>query len=144
MDPRAYLNVMGEVVGYFVDTFEPMTSMIVYHGNHMLITCSEISLKTTQTTTMVHIGGEHDTLYTLVMGNPDPPNPNEPSMRESVSWIVTNIIGGTSSAQGCCKDIGTHCLIIPRCKNPENYPYEYEVWLLQEAVNLALIYSLKD
>lgn len=92
VNPRAYLNTMGEVVGDFVDPFEPTVSMTVYYGNRLLVTCSELSLTTAQTIPMVHIGGEKDAWYTLVMVNPDAPNPSEPSMREVVSWFVSHSI----------------------------------------------------
>ncbi|GKA70786.1 flowering locus T-like protein, partial [Tanacetum coccineum] len=31
-------------------------------------------------------------LYALILIDPDAPNPNEPFLKEVVSWIVTNIL----------------------------------------------------
>nr|GEV15716.1 hypothetical protein [Tanacetum cinerariifolium] len=39
--------------------------------------------------------GNPNELYALVLIDPDAPNPNEPFLKEVVSWIVTNIPGGS-------------------------------------------------
>ncbi|KAJ0681539.1 putative phosphatidylethanolamine-binding protein [Helianthus annuus] len=100
MDPRAYFDVINDVVGNFMDPFVPTVTVTAYFGDHRLTNCSELRLTTAQIAPRVVIGGNQDELYTLIMVDPDAPNPNEPSSREVVLWIVTNIPGGTSTAEG--------------------------------------------
>ncbi|KAF5759901.1 putative phosphatidylethanolamine-binding protein [Helianthus annuus] len=100
MDPRAYFDVINDVVGNFMDPFVPTVTVTAYFGDHRLTNCSELRLATAQIAPRVVIGGNQDELYTLIMVDPDAPNPNEPSSREVVLWIVTNIPGGTSTAEG--------------------------------------------
>ncbi|KAF7125093.1 hypothetical protein RHSIM_Rhsim12G0139500 [Rhododendron simsii] len=62
--------VVGRVIGDVVDMFVPSVTMNVYFD------------------------ARH------VMTDPDAPSPSEPSMREWVHWIVTDIPGGTGPTEG--------------------------------------------
>ncbi|KAI7751322.1 hypothetical protein M8C21_002882 [Ambrosia artemisiifolia] len=100
MNSRASSDVITRVLHGVVEPFVPTVTMMVYYGNHRLINGSELRLSVAEITPRVLIGGEHDELYTLIMIDPDAPNPDEPALREVVTWIVTNIPGGESSTQG--------------------------------------------
>ncbi|KAK9075137.1 hypothetical protein SSX86_003457 [Deinandra increscens subsp. villosa] len=137
MNPSAYYDVTGVVVGDFMDPFVPTVAMNVYFGNHRLINSSELRLSLAQITPRVVIGGEHDGLYTLVMINPDAPNPNEPSLREFVVWIVTNISSGASS------DLGTE--FVPYdVPNPEVGVQRYVMLLYKQKSVLNRIEPLQS
>lgn len=43
-------------------------------------------------------GTERNKLYTLIMSDPDPPDPAKPIYREWLHWIVTNIPGAEGEA----------------------------------------------
>lgn len=42
------------------------------------------------------IGAQAGKLYTLVMSDPDPPDPKAPIYREWLHWLIVNIPGGTA------------------------------------------------
>nr|WRK13950.1 flowering locus T-like protein 5 [Diospyros sp. 'deyangshi'] len=49
----------------------------------------------------VDIGGDDlRNFYTLIMVDPDAPSPNDPSLREYLHWMVTDIPGTTSASFG--------------------------------------------
>ncbi|KAL8233213.1 hypothetical protein R6Q57_002991 [Mikania cordata] len=98
--PRGHFDVMTSVVGDFMEPFVPTITMTAYYGNRRLINSSELRLPLAQIAPTVCIGGEHNEHYTLVLINPDAPNPSDASLKERVSWIITNVPGGMSSTQG--------------------------------------------
>ncbi|GMH17074.1 hypothetical protein Nepgr_018915 [Nepenthes gracilis] len=88
--------VVGRVVGDVVDVFVPTVKMSVYFGTKHVTSGCTIKPSMAASPPNVLIAGHSDTLYTLVMTDPDAPSPSEPSMREWVHWIVTDIPGGNS------------------------------------------------
>ncbi|XP_024969011.1 protein MOTHER of FT and TFL1 homolog 2-like [Cynara cardunculus var. scolymus] len=100
MSSSAYLDALRDVLGGVVEPFVPMITMTVYYGTNKLTNGRELNVSMVKATPRVLIGGNPDELYTLVMIDPDAPNPNEPELKELVSWIVTNIPGGKSCAEG--------------------------------------------
>ncbi|XP_060959069.1 protein VERNALIZATION 3-like isoform X2 [Cannabis sativa] len=49
----------------------------------------------------VHIGGQDlRTFYTLLMVDPDAPNPSDPNLREYLHWLVIDIPGSTGPSFG--------------------------------------------
>ncbi|GJW32327.1 phosphatidylethanolamine-binding protein PEBP [Tanacetum coccineum] len=74
--------------------------MSVYYENRKVTNGCELHTLTAQTTPRVVIGGKGDEKYTLIMSDSDDPNYNEQSSQENLSWLVINIPGGTTCAQG--------------------------------------------
>nr|ANS56334.1 MFT-like protein [Cycas revoluta] len=93
--------VVGRVVGEVIDMFVPSVEAAVYYGSKQVTNGCEIKPSATVQRPTVQIRRTYDkTLYTLVMTDPDAPSPSEPSMREYVHWVVTDIPGGTDACQG--------------------------------------------
>ncbi|KAL4557399.1 hypothetical protein LXL04_035575 [Taraxacum kok-saghyz] len=102
MGSSAYWQVIGEVLGDMdmAQHFVPRVPMYIYYGIGKVISGCELNASDVKNVPRVYIGGESDELYTLIMIDPDAPNPNEPCLKQVVSWIVTNIHGPTSYTQG--------------------------------------------
>ncbi|XP_022849824.1 protein MOTHER of FT and TFL1 [Olea europaea var. sylvestris] len=92
--------VVGRVIGDVVDMFVPSVSMHVYYGAKHVTNGCDIKPSMAIAPPRVTITGHPANLYTLVMTDPDAPSPSEPTMREWVQWIVTDIPGCTNVAQG--------------------------------------------
>ncbi|XP_021736432.1 protein MOTHER of FT and TFL1 [Chenopodium quinoa] len=92
--------VVGRVIGDVVDMFVPSVSMSVYFGAKHVTNGCTIKPSIAVDPPRLLIGGHSDVLYTLVMTDPDAPSPSEPSMRELVHWIVTDIPGCASTSCG--------------------------------------------
>ncbi|KAL4557380.1 hypothetical protein LXL04_035556 [Taraxacum kok-saghyz] len=100
MDAITYLDTIRYAIRNVVRPFVPTVAMRVYFGINVLINSCVLETSVVQNAPTVHIGGQPNELYTLVMVDPDAPNPNEPHFRQLVSWIVTNIPGWGSCEQG--------------------------------------------
>eukprot|EP00246_Nothoceros_aenigmaticus_P017245 TRINITY_DN82_c0_g1_i5.p1 TRINITY_DN82_c0_g1~~TRINITY_DN82_c0_g1_i5.p1 ORF type:complete len:142 (+),score=8.85 TRINITY_DN82_c0_g1_i5:398-823(+) len=94
--------VVGRVIGDVIDLFVPTISMSVYYNVRQVNNGCEIKPSATTSPPSVQIAGRtsSDSYFTLVMTDPDAPSPSEPSMREWVHWIVTNIPASTDVSQG--------------------------------------------
>nr|ANS56349.1 MFT-like protein [Sciadopitys verticillata] len=94
--------VVGRVVGDVIDLFVPSVDMAVYYGAKQVTNGCEIKPSTTVNRPNVQIAGRYyeDSLYTLVMTDPDAPSPSEPNLREWIHWLVTDIPGATDPSQG--------------------------------------------
>ncbi|KAA8542793.1 hypothetical protein F0562_023945 [Nyssa sinensis] len=92
--------VVGRVIGDVVDIFVPSVSLSVYYGSKHVTNGCNIKPSVAASLPRVVIPGHTDKLFTLVMTDPDAPSPSEPSMREWVHWIVTDIPGNTSPTRG--------------------------------------------
>ncbi|XP_073056397.1 protein MOTHER of FT and TFL1-like [Primulina eburnea] len=92
--------VVGRVIGDVVDMFVPTVNMSVCYGSKHVTNGCDIKPSMAATPPRVLISGHPTDLYTLVMTDPDAPSPSEPSMREWIQWIVTDIPGCTNVAGG--------------------------------------------
>ncbi|CAL9110670.1 unnamed protein product [Musa textilis] len=83
--------VVGNVVGDVLDPFVKSASMKITY-NKELTSGSELKPSMVATEPRVEIRG-HTTrfLYTLVMVDPDAPSPSNPTKREYLHWLVTDI-----------------------------------------------------
>ncbi|XP_052181652.1 protein MOTHER of FT and TFL1-like isoform X2 [Diospyros lotus] len=97
----------------------PSVTMEVFFGTECVTNGSNIKPSIAVNPPGITISGQHSELFTLVMTDPDAPNPSEPSMREWVHWIVTDIPGGKDLTQGnevvsygpLCPAIGIHRVV---------------------------------
>ncbi|MCO5556443.1 hypothetical protein L7F22_009992 [Adiantum nelumboides] len=92
--------VVGRVIGDVIDNFTPSAEMVVSYPIRQVSNGCEIKTTALVERPRVQIGGSYDSLYTLVMVDPDAPSPSEPSSREWVHWIVTDIPAGGDASQG--------------------------------------------
>ncbi|XP_039067958.1 protein MOTHER of FT and TFL1-like [Hibiscus syriacus] len=96
VDPLVVCRVIGDVI----DMFVPTVTMSVYYGSKHVSNGCDIKPSMAINPPKVAIDGISDQLFTLVMTDPDAPSPSEPSMREWVHWIVSDIPGGSNPTRG--------------------------------------------
>nr|AZL87181.1 mother of FT and TFL1-like 1 [Petunia x hybrida] len=95
--------VVGKVIGDVLDMFVPVVEFTVeYYGSKQISNGVEINPAAAAQKPRVHIQGSRDSsnLYTLVMADPDAPSPSEPTYREWLHWIVTDIPEGGDASEG--------------------------------------------
>ncbi|KAJ1686155.1 hypothetical protein LUZ63_017545 [Rhynchospora breviuscula] len=93
--------VLGNVVGDIVDPFYPSASFKVFFNNKEMTSGSELKPSQVAIEPRVQIGGrDMRTLYTLVMVDPDAPSPSNPTKREYLHWLVTDIPETTNASFG--------------------------------------------
>ncbi|KAJ1274884.1 hypothetical protein BS78_05G093900 [Paspalum vaginatum] len=93
--------VVGHVVGDIVDPFITTASLRVFYNNKEMTNGSELKPSQVMNEPRVHISGnDMRTLYTLVMVDPDAPSPSNPTKRENLHWLVTDIPETTDASFG--------------------------------------------
>ncbi|KAK4571693.1 hypothetical protein RGQ29_030205 [Quercus rubra] len=93
---------VGRVVGEVVDIFTPSIRLnVIYNSNKQVANGHEFKPSVIISKPRVEIGGDDmRTAYTLIMTDPDAPSPSDPSLREHLHWMVTNIPGTTDASFG--------------------------------------------
>lgn len=87
--------VVGNIVGDIVDHFAPSALLRVFYNNREMTSGSELKPSQVANEPTVQIAGRDGrALYTLVMVDPDAPSPSNPSKREYLHWLVTDIPEG--------------------------------------------------
>ncbi|KAF8658214.1 hypothetical protein HU200_059435 [Digitaria exilis] len=93
--------VVGNIVGDIVDHFPVSALLRLLYGGRELTCGSEMRPSQVATEPTVHItGGGARAFYTLVMVDPDSPSPSNPSKREYLHWLVTDIPEGAGANHG--------------------------------------------
>ncbi|XP_031281284.1 protein HEADING DATE 3A-like [Pistacia vera] len=94
--------VVGRVVGDVLDNFTKSIALTVSYG-HKLRVHNGVEYKPSQVTKQpkISIGGsDFRNFYTLVMVDPDAPSPSDPSLKEYLHWLVTDIPETTGATYG--------------------------------------------
>uniref|UniRef100_A0A8I6YLQ2 Uncharacterized protein n=1 Tax=Hordeum vulgare subsp. vulgare TaxID=112509 RepID=A0A8I6YLQ2_HORVV len=86
--------IVGRIVGDVVDYFDASARLKVLYGNREMTVGSELRTSQVANQPTVRITGRAGSLYTLVMVDPDVPRPSDPSEREYLHWLVTDIPEG--------------------------------------------------
>ncbi|XP_010912811.1 protein VERNALIZATION 3-like [Elaeis guineensis] len=93
--------VVGRVVGDVLDPFIRSAFLRVIYNNREVTNGSELKPSAVVHQPRVEIPGrDMRTLYTLVMVDPDAPSPSNPTKREHLHWLVTDIPETTNSGFG--------------------------------------------
>ncbi|KAL7618918.1 CEN-like protein 2 [Lactuca sativa] len=94
--------VIGRVVGDVVDNFTPSVNMLVmYNLSNQVYNGHELLPSSLTSKPKVDVnGGDLRSFFTLIMTDPDVPNPSDPYLREHLHWMVTDIPGTTDSSFG--------------------------------------------
>ncbi|KAK8948362.1 Protein FLOWERING LOCUS T [Platanthera zijinensis] len=93
--------VVGNVVGDVLDPFIRSASMSVAYNNKEVTNGSELKPSMVENEPRVGIHGYNNTcLYTLVMIDPDAPSPSNPTKREHLHWLVTDIPETANASYG--------------------------------------------
>nr|KJB37170.1 hypothetical protein B456_006G192300 [Gossypium raimondii] len=109
--------VVGRVIGDVVDMFVPTVTMSVYYGSKHVSNGCDIKPSMAINPPKVAIDGLPDQFYTLVMTDPDAPSPSEPTMREWVHWIVSDIPGGTNPTRGINNSLCIYIVLLYPLQN---------------------------
>ncbi|XP_017217625.2 protein VERNALIZATION 3-like [Daucus carota subsp. sativus] len=101
MPPRGDPLVVGRVIGDVLDPFTRSISLSVIYNNREVNNGCELRPSQIINHPRVNIGGDDlRTFYTLVMVDPDAPSPSDPSLREYLHWLVTDIPATTGAHFG--------------------------------------------
>nr|AEU08961.1 flowering locus T [Litchi chinensis]AEU08963.1 flowering locus T [Litchi chinensis]AEU08965.1 flowering locus T [Litchi chinensis] len=93
--------VVGRVIGDVLDPFTKSISLSVSYNNREINNGCELKPSQIVNQPRVDVGGDDlRTCYTLVMVDPDAPSPSEPSLREYLHWLVTDIPATTGATFG--------------------------------------------
>nr|UUW44839.1 flowering locus T/terminal flower 1_2 [Equisetum bogotense] len=95
--------IVGRVIGDVVDMFQPSIDFKVEYPVRQVNNGCEIKPPALLERPRVQVGGTTSSpynLYTMVMIDPDAPSPSEPSMREWIHWIVSDIPDGGNATSG--------------------------------------------
>ncbi|KAF7834534.1 protein HEADING DATE 3A-like [Senna tora] len=94
--------VVGRVIGDVLEPFSRSIGMrVIYPNNREVINSRELRPSHVLNQPRVEVGGDDlRTFYTLVMVDPDAPSPSDPSLREYLHWLVTDIPGTTGASYG--------------------------------------------
>nr|AEZ63950.1 FLOWERING LOCUS T2 [Dimocarpus longan]AHF27443.1 flowering locus T-like 1 [Dimocarpus longan]ALA55999.1 flowering locus T1 [Dimocarpus longan]ALA56001.1 flowering locus T1 [Dimocarpus longan] len=96
-DPLA----VGRVIGDVLDPFTRSISLSISYNNRAINNGYELKPSQTVNQPRVDIGGDDlRTFYTLVMVDPDAPSPSDPTLREYLHWLVTDIPATTGATFG--------------------------------------------
>ncbi|KAI3934833.1 hypothetical protein MKW92_053905 [Papaver armeniacum] len=93
--------VVGRVVGDVLDPFNRSVPIRISYTSKDVTNGCEFKPSAVVSQPRVEIGGDDmRTFYTLVMVDPDAPSPSDPSLREYLHWLVTDIPGTTGTNCG--------------------------------------------
>ncbi|CAN1162631.1 Protein HEADING DATE 3A [Linum perenne] len=94
--------VVGRVIGDVLDPFTRSIPLrVIYFNNREINNGCELKPSQVVNQPRVDIGGDDlRTFYTLVMVDPDAPSPSDPSLREYLHWLVTDIPATTGANFG--------------------------------------------
>ncbi|KQJ91783.1 protein TWIN SISTER of FT [Brachypodium distachyon] len=92
--------IVGGIVGDIVDYFDASARLRVSYNNREITNGSELRPSQVANQPTVQIAGLSRSLYTLVMMDPDSPTPSNPSQREYLHWLVTDIPEGRDVNRG--------------------------------------------
>ncbi|RLM75151.1 protein FLOWERING [Panicum miliaceum] len=93
--------VTARVIGDVVDPFNTSADLMVLFNGAPIISGMELRSAAVSDRPTVEIGGDdYRVTYTLVMVDPDAPNPSNPTLREYLHWMVTDIPASTDNTYG--------------------------------------------
>ncbi|KAK4436093.1 protein HEADING DATE 3A [Sesamum alatum] len=93
--------VVGRVVGDVLDPFTRSVGLRVIYSSREVSNGCEFRPSQVLNQPRVDVGGDDlRTFFTLVMVDPDAPSPSEPSLREYLHWLVTDIPATTGASFG--------------------------------------------
>ncbi|KAI4348425.1 hypothetical protein L6164_009150 [Bauhinia variegata] len=93
--------VVGRVIGDVLDPFTRSIPLTVTFGNREVTNGCDFRPSHVQNQPVVSIGGDDfRNLYTLIMVDPDAPSPSNPTLREYLHWLVTDIPATTGANYG--------------------------------------------
>ncbi|XP_020082368.1 protein HEADING DATE 3A-like [Ananas comosus] len=96
-DSLALDHVLGDVL----EPFRRTVSLRISYSNRTMVNGMDLRPSAVAIKPRVEIGGAGFRVsYTLVMVDPDAPNPSSPTLREYLHWMVTDIPATTDASFG--------------------------------------------
>ncbi|KAL6900871.1 hypothetical protein ACP4OV_005547 [Aristida adscensionis] len=93
--------VTARVIGDVLDPFYSSIDLTVLFNGMPIVSGMELRSPMVSQRPRVEIGGDDFRVaYTLVMVDPDAPNPSNPTLREYLHWLVTDIPASTDDTHG--------------------------------------------
>ncbi|XP_073221804.1 protein VERNALIZATION 3 isoform X4 [Cicer arietinum] len=93
--------VVGRVIGDVLDNFENSIPLRVTYGNREVNNGCELKPSQVANQPRASVGGnDMRNFYTLVLVDPDSPSPSNPTFREYLHWLVTDIPATTGVSFG--------------------------------------------
>ncbi|XP_028783236.1 protein HEADING DATE 3A-like [Neltuma alba] len=126
--------VVGRVVGDVLDPFTRSVPMTVIYGNNReVINGCELRPSHVVNPPRVEVGeGDLRTFYTLIMVDPDAPSPSDPSLREYLHWLVTDIPASLGPSYG-------HEVVSYENPRPSMGIHRYVLVLFRQSVGRQII-----
>ncbi|CAD6336592.1 unnamed protein product [Miscanthus lutarioriparius] len=91
----------GHIIGDVLDPFTGSVPLTVMYDGRPVFDGMEFRASAVSVKPRVEIGGDDFRVaYTLVMVDPDAPNPSNPTLREYLHWMVTDIPASTDDSFG--------------------------------------------
>ncbi|XP_039143519.1 protein RICE FLOWERING LOCUS T 1-like [Dioscorea cayenensis subsp. rotundata] len=101
MSLRDEAYVLSRMIGDVLDPFTRSVALRVSFNNKLVINGTECKPSALVNKPRVQVGGDDLRIfYTLIMIDPDAPNPSNPSLREYLHWMVTDIPATTDASFG--------------------------------------------
>nr|XP_034593521.1 protein FLOWERING LOCUS T-like isoform X3 [Setaria viridis] len=114
--------VLGRVIGDVVDQFSPAVALQISYNGRRLMNGADFRPSAVAARPRVEIGGtDLRQSYTLVMVDPDAPNPSNPTLREYLHWLVTDIPGTTDIGYGATSALHAPVAAAPRSPGPRRH-----------------------
>ncbi|KAL2644541.1 hypothetical protein R1flu_012128 [Riccia fluitans] len=96
--------VVGRIVGDVLEEFVPCVEITAKYASRQISNGCEMKPSAVTEAPLVEIVDRNDpnALFTLIMTDPDAPSPSEPSHKEYLHWLVTDIRSGGDASAGQC------------------------------------------
>ncbi|KAF8715781.1 hypothetical protein HU200_026730 [Digitaria exilis] len=92
---------MTQVIQDVLDPYTPTVPLRITYNNRLLLSGAGLKPSAVASKPRVDIGGnDMRAFYTLVLVDPDAPSPSNPSLREYLHWMVTDIPETTGASFG--------------------------------------------
>ncbi|KAL3697665.1 hypothetical protein R1sor_011741 [Riccia sorocarpa] len=96
--------VVGRIVGDVLEEFVPSAELTVKYAARQISNGCEMKPSAVTEAPLVQIVDRNDpsAIFTLMMTDPDAPSPSEPSHKEYLHWLITDIPSGGDASAGRC------------------------------------------
>ncbi|KAL2621622.1 hypothetical protein R1flu_001827 [Riccia fluitans] len=96
--------VLGGVIGDVLENFVPCVHLTVRYPSRQILNCCELKPSAITEAPVVQIVDRDypKSIFTLIMTDPDAPNPSEPSQKEYLHWLITDIPSEGDASAGQC------------------------------------------
>ncbi|WOG96714.1 hypothetical protein DCAR_0416050 [Daucus carota subsp. sativus] len=121
-----------QVIGDVIDITSSCTNMTVYINGRLIVNGCSIMSSLATDAPRIRFQGQAGHLYTLLLTDPDMPSPSNPTQKEYIHWIVTDIPGSGNINEGN--------VILPYAPpTPARGYHRYILMMFEQAMPLGLL-----